>query len=92
MLSWGFNCYCQFCYLSNSLPLYPGNLWFVQAIGCNVKYHNRTEPTINFPGMGQEIQKEAKLTSKLHVIEGGGGQHLVAKQAVEFPQVLASVL
>ena len=47
-----------------------------------------------------ELTSSMGLTLKLHIMEeeeggGGGGQQascLVAKQAVEFPQVLASII
>ena len=43
--------------VSISLTPYPGNLWFVRAIGCNVKCP--TVPTIHFPSTGP---RNLKLT------------------------------
>ena len=53
--------YCWFRFLLNSSgPSYPGNLWFVRAIGCNVKCP--TVLTINFPGTGPRNLNEVKST------------------------------
>ena len=47
--------------LRTPLPPFQGNLWFVRAIGCNVK--SSTAPTIYFPGMGPRNLKGSEIDS-----------------------------